>query len=79
MTEKFKLSDFNTKSENVLGKESKPKTSTKTPRKKERLEQKIQVGLTQEEYDKLYANFEASGLHSFAGFCRMKLKEIKFI
>ena len=74
------LSDFNVESENILDSTKEKQTRAKYKlKKKENLVAKIQVNLTKEEYNQLYSAFEQSGFPSFAGYLRMKLKEIKFI
>ena len=78
------LNDFNVESENIISSENKTKNNSKAtiPKKKmqkENLAEKLQIGVTQAEFDKLYSDFENSGFPSFAGYLRMKLKEIKFI
>lgn len=75
MTSKdLNLSEFNIDTENILAKEN-----MKKERKVEKLEYKMQIGLTKNEYDVLYKEFEESGFTSFAGFIRMKLKKINFM
>ena len=78
------LNDFNVESENIISSENqeKGKSKAKISKKKmpkENLVEKLQIGVTQIEYDKLYSDFEKSGFPSFAGYLRMKLKEINFI
>lgn len=83
MEKKLNLSDFNTESENVLQSDDVSKKNKQSNKKriikKNKLEEKLQISVTQEEYNNLYAEFEESGFTSFAGYIRMKLKEIKFI
>ncbi len=83
MAKGLNLNDFNVGGENVITSENnKKQLKEKTSKKKiqkENLVEKLQIGVTQIEYDKLYSDFEKSGFPSFAGYLRMKLKEINFI
>lgn len=83
---KLNLSDFNVESHNVLTtepetkkQESAPAPIRKRAEKQDKLTQKIQVMLTQEEYETLYSKFEDSGFPTFSSYLRKKLREIKFI
>ena len=74
------LSDFNVENEGIIesqGKEVKQRNHNE--KKVATLTKKMQVGLTEDEYSKLYEEFEQSGFPSFAGYIRMKLKNIDFI
>lgn len=75
---KLNLNDFNTENQNILTAEEKPSKKQRIV-KKQKLNKKIQVSLTEEEYQKLYEEFESSGFTSFSGYCRMRLKNINFI
>ena len=71
MTDTLDLNDFNIENQELL-QETKLK-------KKPKLDKKIQVNLTTDEYDSLYEKYEKSGYSSFAGYIRMELKNINFI
>ena len=73
---KLNLNDFTTETTNELSKTDEGK---KTRKPKEKLKEKMQVSLTESEYNKLYDEFERSGFNSFSAWCRFKLKEIGFI
>jgi hypothetical protein len=59
------LNDFNVESENIISSENKTKnnskaTISKKKMQKENLAEKLQIGVTQAEFDKLYSDFEKS-------------------
>lgn len=74
------LSDFNVENEGIIESQSKEsKQRNHNEKKVATLTKKMQVGLTEDEYSKLYEEFKQSGFPSFAGYIRMKLKNIDFI
>ena len=83
---KLNLSDFNVENQNVIASEPQPekqekpiKQTRRRAEKQEKLTQKMQVMLTEEEYDILYSQFEDSGFPTFSSYLRKRLRDIKFI
>lgn len=83
---KLNLSDFNVENQNVIASEQQPekqekqiKQTRRRAEKQEKLTQKMQVMLTEEEYDILYSQFEDSGFPTFSSYLRKRLRDIKFI
>jgi hypothetical protein len=72
----FNLDDFNTKNENLL-KEKAPKKEKKQgrPKKQNTLTKKLQISVSDEEYAKLYKQFESSEFPNFASYMRLQLKK----
>ena len=74
------LEDFNTEHENLLA-DNNNKVIQGRPKKdqNERLTKKLQVGVTEKEYDDLYNEFLNSEFPNFGSYLRLKLKKADVI
>lgn len=73
----FNLEDFSTKNENLL-KEKKIKKQGR-PKKQNTFTKKLQISVTDEEYSKLYKDFQKSEFPNFASYIRLALKKKNII